>query len=79
MTYALLGGGDLLGLVLVFVGHCCDIWFSRLLSGRMTRLVACESSCYATRHGEAGLVCLLAKAQGWGRIRDKHLALSQLS
>lgn len=75
MTYALLGGGDLLGLVLVFVGHCCDIWFSRLLSGRMTRLVACESSCYATRHGEAGL----AKAQGSGRIRNDHLSLSYFS
>jgi len=53
-TYALLGCGDLLGLILVFVSHCDGIWFSRLLSGSTTRLVACESSCDATRHGEAG-------------------------
>lgn len=79
MTYTLLGGGDLLGLILVFVGHYDEIWFSRLLSGSMTRLVACESSCYATRHGEAGLVCLLAKAQGSGRIRNDLLALSHSS
>ena len=73
VTYALLGGSDLLGLVLVFVGHYDVILFSRLLSGSMTRLVACESSCYATRHGEAG------RRQGSGIGNDQERSPSLVS